>query len=724
MKTVQIFLLTTGLASVAGQTTLTAAAAKAPHSAASVLPRAGETVTYKYAEPGSPADSVVRQFTLTAGAANAAGQWWRLAAGKANGGRFTVWWLGDGYPPERRDAAQAAARRYLLQEGDRAPVEFQHARAKRAVLPCLGGWRQLFPRVNDAAADLAPGEVVYLGHRYRVVRREKAASPAPPAARVIRLTPDLLIGVPHNSRQRDETRRYDDSDYELVRLTRADYEEMMAAGMTCFRVDAEQAGWLRDRDVYYWGVGGKDAAYPECLYRSNYLGPVLFLNEPAVCTRDFVLRPRLAKDPRFRRDITPQIAAAEFARYFDRVLREGTPWQFCQGLAVRPDVDLGVMRFPQANLYSWETMPATAAYQLLADPRTPAAFVFEPPDRLGTRRTLPEIDLTYGCQIPPDDPRCFTSLIYGFLRGAARQADKQWGMSIYGSVDRADAGWFLTHAYDWGARFFFFWDSHRLACVPYAECLALTRHLRNHVQNFPERDAQTLRRAAEVAILLPPGYNLGHVHLGKGSLWGLGELNLERRNRWGVKYRTVMRNFFVEIERCLRLGVGFDLLWDLPELRLEGYREVVRVREDGRVAVRNARGERLFTGARVPERPDGDPPHLAVRVSRQTGRVPLEVTATARVTPGAAPVFYTLGADVAGVYHNAVVAWELYGPEAPDYRCLMPPQRRPQVRRMKDGWEAQTRFRLTRPGTYRLRAATVDHAGRATVVWTTLNALP
>ena len=41
--------------------------------------------------------------------------------------------------------------------------------------------------------------------------------------------------------------------------------------------------------------------------------------------------------------------------------------------------------------------------------------------------------------------------------------------------------------------------------------------------------------------------------------------------------------FFTEIERCLRLGVAFDLLWDLDVLRLDGYREVVRVREDGRV---------------------------------------------------------------------------------------------------------------------------------------------
>ena len=50
----------------------------------------------------------------------------------------------------------------------------------------------------------------------------------------------------------------------------------------------------------------------------------------------------------------------------------------------------------------------------------PEAFVFEPPGRIGARRTLPEIDMTYGVTLPPDDPRALTSILYGFLRGAAR----------------------------------------------------------------------------------------------------------------------------------------------------------------------------------------------------------------------------------------------------------------------------------------------------------------
>ncbi|MDA1272465.1 MAG: hypothetical protein O2960_00225 [Verrucomicrobia bacterium] len=158
-------------------------------------------------------------------------------------------------------------------------------------------------------------------------------------------------------------------------------------------------------------------------------------------------------------------------------------------------------------------------------------------------------------------------------------------MSIYGPVDRTDAFWFLTHAYDLGARHFFFWDTYRLASVPFDECLALSKNLRRHVENFPDRNLEKLKKAAEVVILLPPGYNLGHVQLGKGSLWGVGELNLERVNRKGVTYRVVMNQFFTEIERCIRLGVAFDLLWDLSEKPPAGYREVVRIREDAKVEI-------------------------------------------------------------------------------------------------------------------------------------------
>jgi hypothetical protein len=220
-----------------------------------------------------------------------------------------------------------------------------------------------------------------------------------------------------------------------------------------------------------------------------------------------------------------------------------------------------------------------------------------------------------------------------------------------------------------------------------------------------------------VAILVPQGYNLGHVFLGKGILWGVGELNLERLNPAGVKYRVVMSNFFQEIERCLQMGIAFDLLWDMPGIQLTGYREIVRVRENGKVQVEENGKRTELNAPRSAKRANGVPPRLEVTMAGKSGPNALEITAKARVVEESAPVYYTLGADTEGVYHNARVAWELYGPGDEDYLFLRPDNLKPIVRDAGSATEIESSMRLKRPGNYRLRAATVDLAGRTTVVW-------
>ena len=684
----------------------------------------GMQVRYRLENGASLRSNSVQSFTLNLGPVEQAGgarcQWLALRATKVNDQRFAVWILGRTFPPRTMEQAAATVARYLFQEGDNPPLEFAHRFTGASVLPSLGAWEYLWPRSEpgDFREGIAAAHVTWLGHGYVLEASDRDNSfPTPPQPRRLDLLPDVLVGVPSNSRTKDDTRRYDGSDYEMIRLTRDNYAEMIRAGMNCFRVDAEQAGWLADQPVFYWGIGGADVPFPECLFRSTYLGPALFFDEPAVHTRDYIVRPQMVKDPALRKALTPQTMLHEFTNLFHETVAKGAPWGLINGLHSRSDVDLGTMSFPQRNLYSWETMIASAAWQLTAEPDGgPRAIVFEPPGRLGTRRTLPENNMAYGCRLPPTDPANFAGVIFGFLRGAARAADKNWGVSIYGALDRADAPWLLTHAYDLGATHFFFWDNYQLACVPYGECLALVRHLQAHVQSHPDRNLEQLKRAAKVAILLPAGYNLGHVQMGRGNLWGLGELNLERTNRYGLRYRQVMGNFFTEIERCLRQGDAFDLLWDLDGLKLDGYGEVVRVREDGRVEITSAGRRALRKGPRVPERPAGKPPQVVVELSGEVGEAPRTITARARITEGSAPIYYTTGADRHGVHHNVMALWELYGPEAEDYRVLSGRVNSPPAR---DGGSAvvETQFTVGQPGRYRLRAATTDLAGRSTVIW-------
>ena len=689
------------------------------------LGQPGQLARYRHANPDGLRSTVAQTFTVTIGSVTEKSgtmyQWMCLRATKVNSEIFAVWLLTKSLPSENFTVAPATISRYILQIRDDTPLEFHDRFTGKPVLPGLGAWQYLFPKPADETEQnaLFPQIAKYLGHTYHLTHITDSDEFAePPDTHRLSLRPDVLIGPPSNTRQKDETRRYDMSDYELIPLTEADYDEMITAGINCVRVDAEQVEWVKNRNVFYWGIDAAALGYPECLYRSNYLGPAIFMDEPAVCTRDHVLRPKLAEDAAFRKTLTPQIAFEAFQDYFHTAKYDGAPTRLCKGLEAHPDIDLGDMKFLQQNLYTWETMISSAVYQLSeGGTETPAAIVFEPPGRVGTMRTLPEMNMTYGCQIPIDNPKNLASILYGFLRGAARQTGKGWGMSIYGQVHRADAFWLQTHAYDLGARHYHYWDNYQLACVPYNEVLALSRNLSAHVESHPHRSLDKLRTAAEIVILLPPGYNLGHVEMGRGNLWGLGELNLERHNREGVKYRTVMCNFFIEIERAIRLGVAFDLLWDLPELKLSDYREVVRIQEDGKVKVTENDETVLYAGARAPTRPKGIPPALTVDVSiSQTGTT-FEVHACAIVTKGTASVYYTRGADKSGVYNNEMVLWELFGPEEEDYRFLNREQSEIHIHQTESEAEVEIHFRLKHPGNYRLRAVTVDMAARTAVEW-------
>ncbi len=688
----------------------------------------GQMATYQHEGEGSLPNAVVKTLTVAIGSIDEKTgvpyQWICLRATKVSGDKFAVWLLSESIPSEDLKVARATTSRYILQVGDDPPLEFRDKFTGKPVLPGLGAWQYLFPKPADKEAqnDLFPQTVKYLGHTYRLAHiSDSGDTVAPPDTQRLSLRPDALIGPPSNTKQVDETRRYDMSDYELKLLTEADYDEMIAAGINCVRVDTEQVEWVKNRNVFYWGIDAATLGYPECLYRSNYLGPALFMDEPAVCTRDHVLRPKLEADADFRKSVTPQLAFEAFQDYFHTAKYDGGPTRLCKGLETHPDIDVGDMRFLQENLYTWDTIISSAAYQLSeGNTESPAAIVFEPPGRVGTMRTLPEMNMTYGCQIPIDNPKNLASILYGFLRGAARQTDKGWGMSIYGQVHRADAFWLQTHAYDLGARHFHYWDNHQLACVPYSEVLALSRNLSAHVESHPYRNLDALRKAAETVILLPPGYNLGHVEMGRGNLWGVGELNLERRNRENIKYRTVMHNFFTEIERAIRLGVAFDLIWDLEALKLSDYREVVRIREDGQVEVHEGGEVSLHQGARIPTRPTGTLPHLTVDMSILETNTAPEVRACATVTKGSAAVYYTRGADENSIYSNERVLWELFGPEEEDYRFLNREHSEIRINQTGSVAEVEIRFRLERPGNYRLRAATVDIAGRTAVAWQTI----
>jgi len=209
-------------------------------SSQSPIGKPGLVVTYRHESGDAIPGSLVKNFTLALGPLEEKNgrlfQWLLMHAAKANGELFSVWILTDRYPPAGVSAAREATARYILQEGTAQALEFRHRFSGDAVLPSLGAWGHLWPRAAEGAfSDGRFAEKTrYLGNRYVLEKIEDSNDVAPPAnVRILELLPDVLIGVPSNTRQKDETRRYDDSDYELIRLTKNDYDEMIEAGMNC-----------------------------------------------------------------------------------------------------------------------------------------------------------------------------------------------------------------------------------------------------------------------------------------------------------------------------------------------------------------------------------------------------------------------------------------------------------------------------------------------------------
>ena len=71
--------------------------------------------------------------------------------------------------------------------------------------------------------------------------------------------------------------------YTYTNFTAADYRTMIEAGMNLFTVAPEQEQWVRAEPVFYLRSpqGTPPLRYPADLYRANYLGSAMFMDEPA-----------------------------------------------------------------------------------------------------------------------------------------------------------------------------------------------------------------------------------------------------------------------------------------------------------------------------------------------------------------------------------------------------------------------------------------------------------
>ncbi|MDB4796722.1 hypothetical protein OAG77_00840, partial [bacterium] len=589
-----------------------------------------------------------------------------------------------------------------------SPIEFTNANNGKVVLPRHGYWAHQLPRSsNDDEADFVfPRSISFLGHRLELQAVGIEEPIAIPRTERLELPCHLEIGARYDTRDTHLPRRFDKTPIETIRYLPEDYPIRLASGQTTFNVPADHVDFVRFENVFYMGDNPTTVSFPECLYRSNYLGPNPdYLDEPGVRT-SFALQEQLKKDPLIASTISIESVLERFESEFHRANYANRTTLFQKALETRSDVAMGKMTALQQNMWSWEVHLSTGAYQLRAETSgPPSAIVYE--GRGASNRDLPLFNSTTGAQIPTHDQQAWLDMIYGMMRGAARVTGKEWGIAIYGQFQVPEVFRALTYAYDLGASYFLFWTSDRGHHVPYQEQLVFSKFINDYATHHPNREFERLKHMAEVMILFPPGYTL----LSKEPMWWLPPLHYEKKNREGLTYREVLARVAAEIERCYRQGVPYDLAWDIDGLDLGGYREIIRIREDGQISVKSENENAVYHSPRWPERPKGQSPGLSLAVSSRKGSAPMFLVAEAQITEHQSPVYFSPQHDDEGIWENTKVIWQLYGPGPDLYRNLS---------HLFDSEAGILPLELEDPGTYRLRASVVDRAGRSTVRWETI----
>jgi len=527
--------------------------------------------TYTYRGEKPPLDTVTLKVGPHEEVKGKTYHWWQMECEKTGGRCFAIRVLSDGVPMVGRKRRIGEVARYILKEGEESPVEYVNAEKGGPLLTLLHFKGLLVPVLSWSSTKEGPfaaqgsllGQMLAL-HEWSA-EDEFARWPDP---QVLKLDPGLLIGTGRNFRDTLDQRITGDEDYPYRRFTKGEYDEMVETGINYFIVDPEQAEWIRRRPVFYEQRDLKGVRFPEVLYRSNYMGAVQFVDEPACYiygdddAKKGAKRPAdLAELLRLRVWRTLNTREGHYSSLrLERSLRDG-------------GFGLGSMGVYERDIPVWETLIQTSFYQLQS--AAACGIIHEGRYRLDPfRESLKKMRMEADW-ITEKEMLLF---YYAFLRGAARTWGRDWGMSIYGQADPAISPLAVTLAYDLGTRYIWYWTSDHQHHLPYREQLELTRHLRAHQKAHPRRSREELRKAAKVAIAIPYGYVIDF-----GPLWASNEFSHDKSNEAGVPYGTVVKAAVKEALGCLKKGESFDFIVDLAYASKTGYERIVHVRLDGTV---------------------------------------------------------------------------------------------------------------------------------------------
>lgn len=582
MRKMQAAARTVHLAGIVGLCAL--AGAVGAHADAVLASWSGKWARYEAIEPPSGHPRATEAvLSVVPGADADTSAWIRWEARTPDGLLFAFETLVDSAALLSPLSADGNILRYILRPPGTAPLEYVDL-SGRALLPPFSFDPLLVPKLHGATPqpDSLPAAIDWLGRAFRRVETGGNAQPwSRDDVRRLELDPEVLVGTSRSFRDDGTGRERDlagrSGDYRYVELREGDYREMIDAGMNLFRVPASHLPWVIDEPVFfvtYEQLG----EHPELLYRSNYVGAVMYMDEPA---HRLLSRSALSdmRSPAEGADLLVDVTRGRFES------DSGYGRRFLAKMLRRAGFAWGAAELLPADLPVWEAVTGAVWYELEAGP--PGVCLegrFQPRTFASLVGSALDVDF-------PDDARSCILAHVAQLRGAARHFDARWGIAVYGQMDPAAADRTFPLAYRRGATYFWLWTSGGDHHVPWTRQLELARNLRELVRQ--ERDARAGAARAPIragtALVLPWGYEMDEYALrpfarGEAAeLWRSPRLALEAENGAGATYGGVLAAGFREAARLLRAGEEYDILYLRPDEQASGYDTVVRVRESGEV---------------------------------------------------------------------------------------------------------------------------------------------
>ncbi|MHC4691490.1 MAG: hypothetical protein ACYS67_02025, partial [Planctomycetota bacterium] len=396
-------------------------------------------------------------------------KWYQVKGTKVNKETFTIWFLADANPFSAGPRKNITFHRYILQEPNKSPIEYIDKRTGKALLPLFNFVEELLPHAEGNDQNPLFEKGTYLGHpliRKKVL--EPTAIMPPSGITKLTLRSDLIIGTSRNFRDDGKGRKSRKDNYNFVPFTKENYNEMIGAGINYFTAKGKQVDWICRQAVFYDGFS-PDIAFPEELYRSNFLGLKMFIDEPAC---------RLAgKYP-------PGSSLAKAIEMIHEHIGERVNSAGYRNVLARNGIDLGSLKLTEPAIPIWETYIGTSYYQMEANPFglvQECRWRIDPnadsQQILMLQRIIEEFDVDI-----PVVPHNLFMWFYAQMRGPARALNTKWGMSIYGQAEPHLRFPSTKLAYDMGAEFIWFWTSDHDHHVPYTEQLALARRMTEYAK--------------------------------------------------------------------------------------------------------------------------------------------------------------------------------------------------------------------------------------------------